>query len=409
MSSREIAMPDAAALFNSCWKNDPYPLYAQLRSDNPVARLHDTPYYFISRYADILSVVKSPAVFSSRVPGFLRLQSDGAIAFQSSPESDTAGRILGAEDPPLHTEQRKALSSVFNRRVKQLETQVDQYCTDLTSRLPRNETFDFMRHCARDVPSWAICTLLGMPLSMQAQLAQWAHLVIKLMLGNTSDEAFADSAEAGLGLQVYLHEFLEHAEKNPGDNLTGDLVMLVKAGELQRTTALGMLLQLVVGGADTTASWIGNSLLLLMRNPEQQQALNQGDTLAAMLEETMRLETPSQGNYRIVREEVILGDTTLGEGSILVLLWGAANRDTAVYSDPDNIHLQRQEPQHLGFGRGIHACLGATLARLETRAVYTALTPLMPHIIPEDNIERPAWTESSFSRQLDSLQVRLRI
>ena len=118
-------MIDVAALFDSRWKNEPYPLYAQLRSDNPVARLHDTPYYFVSRYEDVLRVVKSPAVFSSRVPGFLRLQSDGAIAFQSSPDSDTAGQILGAEDPPLHTEQRKALSAVVNRRVKQLETEVD--------------------------------------------------------------------------------------------------------------------------------------------------------------------------------------------------------------------------------------------------------------------------------------------
>lgn len=103
-------MAHAAALFDRSWKNDPYPLYAQLRSDNPVARLHDTPYYFVSRYADVLSVVKSPAIFSSRVPGFLRLQSDGAIAFQSSPDSDTAGGILGAEDPPLHPKLAQAIA-----------------------------------------------------------------------------------------------------------------------------------------------------------------------------------------------------------------------------------------------------------------------------------------------------------
>ncbi len=400
-------MSDAAALFDSCWKNDPYPLYAQLRSNNPVARLHDTPYYFVSRYADVVSVVKSPAVFSSRVPGFLRLQSDGTIAFQSAPVSDTEGGILGAEDPPLHTEQRKALSAVFNRRVKQLETQLDQYCANLVNRLPRNEPFDFMHHCARDVPSWAICTLLGMPLSMQSKLAQWAHLVIKLMLGNTNDEGFVGSAEAGLALQIYLHEFFDDAEKNPPDNLTGDLAMLVRDGKLQQSTALGMLLQLVVGGADTTASWIGNSLLLLMRKREYQQALGASDTLAALLEETLRLETPSQGNYRIVQEEVILGDTTLCKGSILVLLWGAANRDTTIYSGPDDIDVQRQASQHLGFGRGIHACMGATLARLETRAIYAALAPLVPHFTPEDDIERPEWTASLFSRQLDGLRVRL--
>jgi len=400
-------MPDASALFDSRWKNNPYPLYAQLRSDNPVAQLHDTRYYFISRYDDLLSVVKSPTVFSSRVPGFLRLQDDGAIAFQDSPDSDSAGGILGAEDPPLHTEQRKALSGIFNRRVKQLEPQLAQYCDELVNNLPRNQSFDFMRRCARDVPSWATCTLLGIPLAMQTQLSEWAYRVIKLMLGNTSDAAFISSGEAGLNLQIYLDQFLAEAERTPADDLTGDLVSLVKSRNLKRNTALGMLLQLVVGGADTTASWIGNSLLLLMREPGQIEAINSDDTLAALLEETLRLETPSQGNYRIVTEQVTLRNTVLPEGSILVLLWGSANRDDSVYRDPDQIKLQRQPPQHVGFGRGIHACLGANLARLETRAIYRALAPLLPRLCPEDNVEQPTWTESLFSRQLDSLQVRL--
>ena len=155
-----------------------------------------------------------------------------------SPSSPLRFQILKeaswAPKTPLHTEQRKVLSAVFNRRVKQLETQLEQYCADLVNRLPRNETFDFMHHCARDVPSWAICTLLGMPLSMQSQLAQWAHLVIKLMLGNTNDEGFVGSAEAGLALQIYLHEFFDDAEKNPPDNLTGDLAMLVRMESYSR-------------------------------------------------------------------------------------------------------------------------------------------------------------------------------
>ena len=104
---------------------------------------------------------------------------------------------------------------------------------------------------------------------------------------------------------------------------------------------------------------------------------------------------------------MILGDTKLCKGSILVLLWGAANRDTAIYSGPDDIDLQRQASQHLGFGRGIHACMGATLARLETRAIYAALALLVPHFTPEDDIERPEWTASLFSRQLDGLRVCL--
>lgn len=401
-------MSDAAALFDTRWKNDPYPLYAQLRRDNPVARLHDTPYYFVSRYADLVSVLRAPQTFSSRVPGYLRLQSDGGIAFQSSPASPTEGGILGAEDPPLHTEQRKALSAVFNQRVKQMEPHIDRYGVDVVSRLPYNETFDFMRHCGRDVPSWTICTLLGIPLAMQGQLSEWAHLIIKRMLGNTSDAGFESSGEAALSLQWYLHEFLSDALQYPADNLTGDLVALVKAGQLPQTTALGMLFQLVVGGADTTASWIGSSLLWLMRKPEHQWAVSRSDTLAVLLEETLRLETPSQGNYRIAREQTHLGDTPLPEGSLLILLWGSANRDAAVYSAPDEIQLDRKAPQHLGFGRGIHACLGARLARLETQAVFAALAPLLPRLSPEDDIARPAWTESLFSRQLDRLQVRIR-
>ena len=102
-----------------------------------------------------------------------------------------------------------------------------------------------------------------------------------------------------------------------------------------------------------------------------------------------------------------LRDTVLPEGSMVVLLWGSANRDDSVYSDPDQIKLQREPPQHVGFGRGIHACLGANLARLETRAIYRALGPLLPGLCPEGDVQQPTWTESLFSRQLDSLQVRL--
>jgi len=392
-------------IFDTQWMNDPYPMYAILRREMPVCAVRDTHFHFVSRYDDIATVLKDPATFSSRSPGFMRLLDNGDLELRPAPANERAGRILGVEDPPVHTEQRRKLSLVFNRRVKRIETEIDAYCERLARELPRAEPFDFMGRCARDVPSWAICTLLGIPMDMQGQLVRWAHDAITLMLGTVNEEGFLRSGMAALELQQYLSGFYASVARDKPDNLSGDLAAMVEAGELEPETALGMLFQLVVGGADTTASWIGNTLLLLLRDRDAIRLLQDENARVALLEETLRLETPSQGNYRVVTTATELAGTRLPAGAALILLWGSANRDESVYSQPDAIRVDRETKPHLGFGRGIHACLGANLARTECRAVFTALANLVPKMRPVDDLAAPDWTPSLFSRQLETLPV----
>lgn len=388
---------------------NPYPRYAELRIHAPVAKLSNPSVYLVSRYSDLVRVLKQPELYSSRVPGFLRRKDDGVLEWVDAPSSEESGQILGAEDPPRHTEQRKFLSRTFHQRVKSLEPALQSYCEREVAALMTSEgEVDFMAQIARRLPIWVVGQLLGLPESDYPRLAELASHTIKLMLGTTTDHGFMQCMTAAGELQEYLYRFYATLQADSGvpDNLTGDLLSGERAGESDSATVLGMLFQLVVGGADTSASWLGSALLVALRNLEQLDPTNTAQ-IEPLTEETLRLETPSQGNYRRVTATTELAGVTLPEGAIVVLLWGSANRDETIYQNPDQVVLNRSERQHLAFGRGIHACLGSALARMECRVLMRELWPYLNALELLDGYEQTEWIESLFNRQLQSLRLRI--
>ena len=402
--------PSADQILLNAGCANPYPDYAELRSCAPVTKLSNQSVYLVSRYSDLVSVLKQPEFYSSRVPGFLRRKDDGVLEWVDAPSSEESGQILGAEDPPRHTEQRKFLSRTFHQRVKALEPALQSYCEREVAALMTNEgEVDFMAQIARRLPIWVVGQLLGLPESDYPRLAELASHAIKLMLGTTTDRGFMQCMAAAGELQEYLYHFYATLQADAGvpDNLAGDLLSGERVGESDSATVLGMLYQLVVGGADTSASWLGSALLVALRNLEQLDPTSTAQ-IEPLTEEALRLETPSQGNYRRVTATTELAGVTLPEGAMVVLLWGSANRDETIYQNADQVVLNRSERQHLAFGRGIHACLGSALARMECRVLMRAIWPHLNALELLDGYEQTEWIESLFNRQLQSLRLRVK-
>ena len=165
--------PSADQILLNAGCANPYPDYAELRSCAPVTKLSNQSVYLVSRYSDLVSVLKQPEFYSSRVPGFLRRKDDGVLEWVDAPSSEESGQILGAEDPPRHTEQRKFLSRTFHQRVKALEPALQSYCEREVAALMTNEgEVDFMAQIARRLPIWVVGQLLGLPESDYPRLAE---------------------------------------------------------------------------------------------------------------------------------------------------------------------------------------------------------------------------------------------
>jgi cytochrome P450 len=192
-------------------------------------------------------------------------------------------------------------------------------------------------------------------------------------------------------------------------NLLGALADAVRSGAISTPVAVGILVTLVGAGSETTATLLGNAVRILAERPDLQARLRaQPERVPDFVEEVLRVESPFNGHYRAVRRACELGGVKLEAGDRLLLLWSAANRDPAAFDDPEKIDLERRAPRaHLGFGRGVHFCVGAPLARLEARVVLEELLARTRRIGGAAPGRAPAYVPSIFMHRLAHLDLEL--
>jgi cytochrome P450 len=221
-----------------------------------------------------------------------------------------------------------------------------------------------------------IAGLIGLPREDIPQLKRWSDAAVGLLSGLNTPEQLAELANQVGELIGYFQRRVDQAALDPKDDVLGDLVRACEGSEaLTRDEVIAILLQLLTAGNESTTSLIGSALLLLLANPHVEERVRADRALLEpFIEEALRLESPFQGHFRLVRRDTEVAGEPLPEGSRVMLLWGAANRDGDEFPNPDTIDLARPNPKaHLGFGFGIHHCIGAALARLETRVVLETL------------------------------------
>jgi cytochrome P450 len=357
-------------------QRDPYPYYAELRRAAPVYPIPGRGLWAVSRHVDVGFALKRPDLFSSSI-----------MADRSKNDGLPADEALLSADPPAHTGLRKRVERAFSpRRVRELVPRFRALADDLLAAFPKTGAVDVVAALAAPLPVIVIAELLGVDPARHADFKLWADAVITRGTGR----AVAPERRAALDASVaafkaFMADAIEERRRAPGDDLLSALVRAdpdQEAGTgLSPAQALNFAVLLLLGGSETTTNLIGNALRALFAHERSHAGTlarlrTDGALVDALIEETLRFDAPVQSILRRATQDVLLAGQVIPAGATVLLLLGAANRDSRVFEDAETFRLDRGELKHLAFGVGPHYCLGATLARLEARAALDALFAL---------------------------------
>lgn len=397
---------DAIDLFEPGLLDDPYPLYARLRADAPVHRVAGTDFFLVSRWDLVAEATARTTDFSSNLTGALVRQPDGSATVFGLDDRRDAVHVLATGDDPAHLRQRKlVLPTLVAKRIRALEPAIAATVDRLWEKGFDGERIEWMSAIGDQLPMTVVAGLIGLPGNDVARLMNWGYTSTELLAGVVTTERLGAVVTASVELAGYLYEKLAIACAAPQDDLLGDLARACAAGDLSREVAVLILVQLVGAGGESTAGLLGNAARLLASDQSMQRRVRaEPGLLEPFLEEALRLESPFRAHHRHVVATTELGGVELPAGSHLLLMWGAANRDPAVFAEPDEIRLNRPVPRgHLAFGKGIHFCVGAALARSEARIALTALLERTHefHLLPD----AAQWVPSIFVRRHQRLSL----
>ena len=402
------ATVDPAEFFGEDAIQDPYPLYARLRAEGGVHRVGDSGFYLVSSWAAVSEAATRPADFSSNLTGPITYSPQRGVAPLPMDGLGGPTHILATADDPPHAVHRKLMVGQFTaKRVRGLESLIVETFEKLWGAAPSGTTVEWMDAVANRLPMMIVARLIGVPDDDSDQLARWGYASTQLLDGLLSEEQ-VNASMASLGeLNSYIVERLAAANDEPGDDLIGVLATACKGGQLERFTAQMILISLFSAGGESTASLLGTAVEILAADAGLQRRLREDPTLLGpFVEETLRLEPPFRAHHRHVVVDTALAGTALPRDSRLLLLWGAANRDPAQFTDPDAFRLDRPATKgHMTFGKGLHFCLGAPLARLEA---VTVLRLLLERTTWFDAQEVGPWLPSVLARRRESLRLSVR-
>ncbi len=334
--------------------------------------------------------------------GPLQRLRDTAPLDHRRPFLSVARDLMLFRDPPDHTRLRALVSRAFTpRRMAALEAHLTALADELIGALPARGRFDLMAELAYPFPARVICELLGLPPEDHHLIATHGRALAAGLDPLPSAQQWLAADEAVLALRAHLEPVLADRQAAPRDDLLSDLITAsVDGHRLDADEVVATVVLLLIAGHETTANLIGNALVALDGHPAEQARWRAGAVDdAGAVEELLRFEPPVQMTQRIALAPVQLAGRSIPVGSIVILLLGAANRDPAVFEEPDRLVLDREPHPHLAFGAGPHHCLGATLARLEGRTVLPRLLRARPdlrvaHPVPR---HRPSFTVRGYA------------
>lgn len=384
----------------------PYPLYARLRSEDPV---HWDPFlhaWIVTRYNDVARVLLE--FIAKRTPTPEQLASVGLA--ELSPIAQIMVKQMLFMDAPMHMRLRALCSQAFTpRRVEALRHHIEEIADRLLDAVEPVGSMDVIAEFAAPLPAIVTAEMLGVPTSDHEKLKTWSADFAE-MLGNFQHNP--DHALRVLHslreMQAYFKDRIEELKGAPRAGLIHSLLTAEVDGDrLSEEEVVANTIVTMVGGQETTTNLIGNGLLTLIRNPAQTQNLrNDRSLLPSAVEELLRYESPSQHTARLAPEDLELGDKKIRKRDAVIAVMGAANRDPERFSDPDRLDLARADNRHLAFGYGPHFCFGAALARIEGQIAFAAilrrfsdLTVTSPTLV---------WRENLGLRGLKSLPISFR-
>jgi cytochrome P450 len=364
---------------------NPFPTYAMLRSEAPVFEIPDQPgLYFVTTWALVREALMDPARFSNMLPPARRTEPPAevieeieAIRAQGFPYSPA----LGTNDPPQHTRYRKMVNRAFAvRALAWMEPLVDEVADQLADSLPDNEVVDAMERITIPLPVWAIMRILGIDDRYRDDLRRWSDSSNASLGGKLTAERWLEVERDILEFQQVICSILDERRANPKDDLLSTLVM-AEEGEVPLTNQelVWLIRELIVAGNETTIRALADILVYLddlrADQPDVWDRLRDDEAFRrGVVEEGIRMASPVMGLWRVTTCDAEIGGTVIPKGSTVFLAYSSANRDDSVFEDADTFDpLRENVREHLAFGHGIHVCVGAGLARIESGSALRAL------------------------------------
>lgn len=358
--------------------DDPYPYYKALRDNDPVHYDASGDFYVLSRFDDVQMAMRDFKRFSSHEG--VALEADGAQGYP----------MVITMMPPKHTRTRKVISRVLTPdRVAALEPMTHAKTVKLLEPFRDTGRIDTVANFGAYLPMYVIGTLLKIPESDHDQIRVWTDNLLEREDGVMKMPPIV--AESYLNMAQYFEDFVKEREKHLEE---GDLLSLIleaqRADEITHEEVIGFLMILGIAGNETTTKLIGNMTVTLAREQAARAACVADPSLIGKaVEETMRLEGSTQLIGRVTTEDVELHGVTIPAGKRVAMLLVSANRDERHFADPNAFDLTRNNRDHMGFGFGIHSCVGAALARMEGRVAFEEILKMMPnYAVDWDNLQR---------------------
>ncbi len=372
----DLLAPDVVA--------DPYTYFGRLREEDPVHWNHRWGGWLVTRYEDVVTVLRDHERFSSDRMASLVLELTPADRDRLSLLINYFSKWLVFTDPPYHTRVRMLINKAFTpTSVERLRPRVRQIVDELLSAVAARRQMEFIHDFAFHLPVIVISEYMGVPPEDREQVKEWSDETSRIFFIRADEPDRRERSQKGLQqLLEYFEPLIYDRRRHPKDDLITALVQAEERGDLlSHEELLATCTVLIFAGHETTTNLLANGLVALTEHRDQWERLQQDPSLIRpAVEELLRYDGPVKATFRWVKTDTELGGKELRAGDRMLAVLAAANRDPRKFAQPDDLDIGRVPNPHVAFGHGIHICLGAPLARLEAQEAFLALSQRFPQI-----------------------------
>jgi cytochrome P450 len=392
--------------FDPAFRANPYPYYDALRAHDPV---HTTEFGMVvlTRYEDVTTTLKS-ADFSRDIEKYSTQASSEARQARRDRQESRTKSILNL-DPPDHTRLRRIVSKSFTpSAMERLRPRIQQLVDNVLDKAHNTGTLELIDDLAFPVPFQVISELLNMPTDRADELREWSQIITNSLEPTATDDDLVRSEDAIAQLVPYLTLIIEDRRKHLSDDMLSSLITAEESGEQMTTEELmAFVVLLYIAGHETTVNLIGNGTLALLKNPEQHAFVHNNGLTQSHIDELLRFDGPVQHTVRVplvpVHYMVDNEQITVQPGTMVLTSLGGANHDPSMFENPNDLQLNRANAnRHMAFASGIHYCLGASLAKLETQIAVGSLIKRFAHIEIDGE---PSWRDRLTIRGVNQLRL----
>jgi cytochrome P450 len=393
--------------FDPEFRKNPHPFYDRLRTEEPV---HRTPLGFVvlTRYEDVVNTLRNND-FSRDIEVNANLPESPTRKFRR--ENERSKSMLNL-DPPDHTRLRRLVSKSFTpSAIEKLRPRIQQLVDDALANAKKTGHLELVEELAFPVPFQVISDLLAMPTERGEELREWSQIITATLEPTTGVEELEKGQEAIAKMRPYLEEIIQHRRRNMGDDMLSSLIAVEEQGEkLNNDELMSFVILLYIAGHETTVNLIGNSVHALLTHPEQLDVMRRESCTPNMVDELLRFNGPVQHTIRTPLVDISIPvngqEMLIKKGSLVLASLGAGNHDPSVFSNPHQLDFSRSNSnRHLAFAAGVHYCLGASLAKLETEVAVGTLVKTFKSI---EFDTQPEWRDRLTIRGVSKFELNVK-